>query len=76
MTTIQVRNVPAEVSATLKAQAAAEGRSLSDYLLREFERLATQPSRAQLLARIAARPVRDLPPAAEMIAAERAATIL
>lgn len=52
MTTIQVRNVPEETSRTLNAKAALEGKSVSDYLLDELERLATRPSRAELLARI------------------------
>ncbi|MGO0577287.1 FitA-like ribbon-helix-helix domain-containing protein [Ornithinimicrobium panacihumi] len=72
MTTIQVRNVPDEVSRALKAKAALEGRSLSDYLLGELERLATRPGRAQLLARIAEREVRDLPPAELILDEERA----
>lgn len=52
MTTIQVRNVPEETSRALNAKAALEGKSVSDYLLDELERLATRPSRAELLARI------------------------
>lgn len=71
MTTIQVRNVPTAVSEALKSKARHEGRSLSDYLLRELTRLAQQPSRAEVLERIASRPQRDLPPAADMLAAER-----
>jgi len=47
MTTIQVRNVSEETSRALKAKAALKGRSLSDYLLRELDRLATRPSRAE-----------------------------
>lgn len=71
MTTIQIRNVPDEISAKLKAQAAAEGRSLSDYLLRELEQMAARPSRAQLIARIKARPMRTLPPAEDVLQVER-----
>lgn len=73
MTTIQIRNVPEELSRTLKSRAAAEGRSLSDYLLRELDRIAERPSRAEVFERIAARGRLDLPPAAEVIARERAA---
>ena len=72
MSTIQVRNVPDELSRTLKAKAALEGRSLSDYLLGELQRIAERPSRAELLARLAARDRPDLPPASQVLAAERA----
>lgn len=43
MTTIQVRNVPEETSRALKAKAALEGKSLSNYLLDELERLPPSP---------------------------------
>jgi hypothetical protein len=39
---IQIRHVPEDVHARLKARAAAAGMSLSDYLLREITWLATQ----------------------------------
>ena len=71
MTTIQVRNVSEETSRALKAKAALEGRSLSDYLLRELDRLATRPSRAELLERIASRDVATLEPAALVLADQR-----
>lgn len=71
MTTIQVRNVPEEVSRALKAKAALEGRSLSDYLLGELERLASSPSRAELLQRIADRGAKTLPPAEDVLAVQR-----
>lgn len=71
MTTIQVRNVPEETSRALKAQAALEGRSLSDYLLAELQKIAERPSRAELLARIARRPSRPLPPAEGVLDSER-----
>lgn len=74
MTTIQVRNVPEELSRELKARAAAEGRSLSDYLLRELTSMAARPSREALLDRIQTRAVRDLPPAADMLDQERHAS--
>jgi plasmid stability protein len=41
---IQIRDVPDEVHSTLKARAAREGMSLSDYLKRELERAAQQPN--------------------------------
>lgn len=40
MVMIQIRHVPEDVHRRLKAQAAAEGLSLSDYLRREVERIA------------------------------------
>ena len=69
--TIQVRNVSGETSRALKAKAALEGRSLSDYLLRELDRLAQHPSRAELLERIASRGVAELEPAAQVLAEQR-----
>ena len=65
---IQVRNVPDALHRTLKARAALEGLSLSDYLRRELERVAERPSRAELLDRIAKRTsVRSRKSAAEMV---------
>jgi antitoxin FitA len=52
---IQIRNVPDDVHRTLKVRAAADGTSLSDYILREVERLARTPTPAELDARIAGR---------------------
>lgn len=64
-TTIQVRNVPDDVSRTLKARAAKEGRSLSDYLLDELTRISRRPTRREVLERIRLRGSADLTPAAE-----------
>jgi antitoxin FitA len=41
---IQIRHVPEDVHARLKARAAAAGMSLSDYLLRELTFLASRPT--------------------------------
>ncbi|MFV0253086.1 MAG: FitA-like ribbon-helix-helix domain-containing protein [Beutenbergiaceae bacterium] len=71
MTTIQVRNVSEETSRALKAKAALEGRSLSDFLLRELDRIATRPSRAELLERIESRGVATLDPAPRVLAEQR-----
>jgi plasmid stability protein len=49
---IQIRNVPDDLHRTLKARAAAEGMSLSDYLLRELRQLAEQPTPAEFLERL------------------------
>lgn len=55
MPLIQIRNVPEAVHRTLKMRAAAEGASLSDYVLRDVERLARTPTAEELAARIASR---------------------
>ena len=49
---IQIRNVPDDVHRTLKSRAAAEGTSLSDYVLREVTRVARMPTPDELDARI------------------------
>jgi antitoxin FitA len=49
--TIQIRDVPDEVHATLRSRAAAAGQSLSVYLLRELVRVAERPPVADVLAR-------------------------
>ncbi|MBV8988295.1 MAG: hypothetical protein JO372_07005 [Solirubrobacterales bacterium] len=48
--TIQVRNVPDDVHRVLRARAAAAGLSLSDYALRELERVAEYPAVVDVLA--------------------------
>lgn len=57
---LQVRNVPDSLHRKLKARAALEGVSLSDYVLRELERFASQPTRDELRARLAALPPVDM----------------
>jgi plasmid stability protein len=52
---IQVRDVPDDVHRTLKARAAAEGTSLSEYVLREVIRAARTPTPEELDERIRAR---------------------
>jgi antitoxin FitA len=52
---IQVRHVPEEVHRVLKMRAAAEGMSLSDYVKRELEALASRPSFEEIDARVQAR---------------------
>ncbi len=70
--TLQIRNVPDALHRTLKARAALEGLSLSDYLLREVRKSADRPTMTELRARIEARePIKgDIPPA-RAIRAER-----
>lgn len=49
---IQIRNVPEDVHRTLKARAAKEGMSLSEYLLRDIVDRATHPTIAEISERI------------------------
>ena len=53
---IQLRHVPDPLHRKLKARAALEGVSLSDYLLKEVERLAARPTMGELRQRLAQRP--------------------
>lgn len=55
MKTIQVRHVPDDVHRELRSRAAAEGISLSDYVLRELERAARRARTADVLAQAAKR---------------------
>jgi antitoxin FitA len=48
---IQVRDVPDAVHGILKARAAREGMSLSDFIKREFQRTAIRPSMLEWLDR-------------------------
>jgi plasmid stability protein len=52
---IQIRDVPEDVHRTLKSRAAAQGRSLSDYLLNEVTRVARTPTPEELDERIRSR---------------------
>lgn len=49
--TIQVRKVPEAVHRSLRERAASNGVSLSDYVLRELERVAARPPIADVLQR-------------------------
>ncbi len=71
-TMVQIRNVPPEVHRRLKARAAIEGLSMSDYVLREIRKALEHPTRQEVLDRLRARPARQLRrSAAEVIRAER-----
>lgn len=54
-TMVQIRNVPAEFHRRLKARAAMEGMSMSDYILREMKKALDVPTRQEVLERIRAR---------------------
>lgn len=69
---IQIRNVPDSLHRKLKARAAEAGKSLSDYLRAEVERIAALPTREEMLVRIHRRSrVQLSEPAATIIRRER-----
>ena len=69
---VQIRNVPDTLHRKLKVRAAASGQTLTDYLLAELERLATRPTRSEMLARLHSRKRVTLKtPAAVVIREER-----
>lgn len=71
-TMVQIRNVPVALHRRLKARAASEGLSMSDYILREMDKALARPSRQELLAKILEEPVRKLKgSAAAALRAER-----
>jgi plasmid stability protein len=73
MSMIQIRNVPDDLHRELKARAAQNGMTLSDYMLRELRTLAPRPTMEEWLARAAKlKPVEVDETPAEAIAAERA----
>jgi len=69
---IQLRHVPDDLHRKLKARAALEGLSLSDYLLEQVRRVAERPTLAELRHRLAQRPavIPRVPPA-RAVRAER-----
>ena len=69
---IQIRDVPDTLHRQLKSRAALAGMSLSSYLLDEISRAASQPTLADLRARLAQRsPVDPALSPAEAVRAER-----
>jgi hypothetical protein len=71
-TMIQIRDVPETLHRLLKSRAALAGVSLSGYLLDEMRRIASQPTLAELRARMAQRSsVEPAVPPAEAVRAER-----
>ena len=49
---IQVRHVPDALHRKLKTRAAAKGISLSDYVLKEIEQVAEQPTLEEMIERL------------------------
>ncbi|MGP9680743.1 FitA-like ribbon-helix-helix domain-containing protein [Brachybacterium sp. AOP3-A1-3] len=72
MSTLQVRDVRPETAEVLKRRAASRGVSLSEYLRAELDRLASVPSRSEVLARISARSTPELTLAIDELARARA----
>jgi plasmid stability protein len=69
---VQVRNVPTDLHRRLKARAAIEGMSMSDFVMREIRKALDRPTRHEILERLRAQPLRKLGRrAAEVIRAER-----
>lgn len=71
-TMIQIRSVPVDLHRRLKARAAMEGTTMSEYVLREVRKALDRPTREEILRRLRTRPVRKLGrSAADVIRAER-----
>ncbi len=72
MPLVQVRDVPEATVRRLRAQAAERGLTLAAYLRGELDRLATQPTNAEVVERLARRDRRGGPTLAETVAEIRA----
>lgn len=71
-TMVQIRSVPTDLHRRLKARAAIEGMSMSDFVLREIRKALDRPTRQEVIERLRRRPVRQMRrPAADVIRAER-----
>ncbi len=69
---VQIRNVPSDLHRQLKARAALEGMSLSDYLLREVRRAVERPTVEEIKQRLSRlSPVRPRIAPAAAVRAER-----
>lgn len=72
MKLLQIRNMPDDLHRRLKARAAMEGRSLSEFALGELRRSMDRPTRRELAERVRARERAEVTrPAAEVVRAER-----
>jgi antitoxin FitA len=71
-TTVQVRKVPVHLHRRLKARAAIEGMTMSDFIRRELAKVLERPTRHEVLERLRSRPMRRLKTRpAEALRAER-----
>ena len=69
---LQIRNVPNDLHARLKARAAFAGMSMSAYVLREIRQSLDRPTREEVFARIAELPTIHLdPPPADILREDR-----
>jgi len=69
---VQIRNVPSDLHRELKARAALEGMSLSNYLLRELRYAVDRPTLDEIRKRLSSRqPIRPHPAPAAAVRAER-----
>jgi len=69
---VQIRNVPSDLHRELKARAALEGMSLSEYLLREMRHALDRPSLDEIRKRLSRRQsVRPHPAPVAAVRAER-----
>ena len=59
-TMVQIRNVPVAFHRRLKARAAIEGMSMSDFVLREVGKALDRPTRQDVLDRLTSKSPRDL----------------
>jgi len=71
MATVQIRNLSDAVHQELKAEAAARGQSLSEYLRLELERWTGYPTHTEMTERIRAQGPYSGPSAAEITAMVR-----
>ena len=69
---IQIRNVPDKLHRQLKARAALEGTSMSQFILREIKKSLERPSVEEVLSQIASQPEQKLTrPPADMVREDR-----
>lgn len=68
MPLVQVRDVPEATLRALKALAGERGLTLSSYLREELDRLATRPTNAEIVERLARRDRRGGPTVADTVA--------
>jgi plasmid stability protein len=66
---LQIRNVPDDVHAAVRARAAAAGLSVSEYLLNQITELAKQPTQAEVFARAARRSREEGPTVDDILSA-------
>ena len=69
---VQIRHMPDEMHRTLKARAALEGKSLSDFILAELRRTTERPTLAEMLERLKSHPAENpIPTPTQVIREDR-----